>query len=113
MSSSGDSDDLSIGFHRIIEARERKLTTNKRTKGNYYFRIFLKDVIGFAGHQDNCAYGLGYILTLQSSDNHVIGYPAGANGAANLASAGRVIKGDTSWYVPHYTPNMSNQKSML
>ena len=39
--------------------------------------------------------------------------PAGAEDAANLASAGRVIIEDLSWYVPHYTPNLSKQKLML
>ena len=32
----------------IIEARERELTDNKTTKGNYHVRIYLKDVFGFA-----------------------------------------------------------------
>ena len=32
ISSAKDSDDLSIGFHRSIEARERELTNNKTTK---------------------------------------------------------------------------------
>ena len=58
-SSSRDSDELSIGFHRSIEARETALTINKTTKGNYHVRIFSKDVFGFAEHQDNCTYGLG------------------------------------------------------
>ena len=40
ISSSRDSDDLSIGFHRSIEARERELTNNKTTKGNYHVRIY-------------------------------------------------------------------------
>ena len=40
ISSGRDSDDLSIGFHRSNEARERKLTNNETTKGKYPFRIF-------------------------------------------------------------------------
>ena len=36
ISSSRDSDDLSIGVHRSIEGRERKLTNNKTTKGIYH-----------------------------------------------------------------------------
>ena len=47
-----ESDDLSIGFHRSIDARERKLTSKKTTKGNYHVRIYSKDVFGFAEHQD-------------------------------------------------------------
>ena len=33
ISSSGDSDDISIGFHRSFEARDRELTNNRTTKG--------------------------------------------------------------------------------
>ena len=73
ISSSRDSDDLSIGFHRSNAAPERTITNNKKTKGNYHVRIYLKDVFGFAEHQDNCTYGLGDKLTLQrNSDNHVL-----------------------------------------
>ena len=39
-SSSRDSDDLSIGFHRSNGVRERELTINKTTKGNYHVRFF-------------------------------------------------------------------------
>ena len=53
ISSSGESDDLSIGFQRKIEARERELTDNKTTKGHYHVRIYLKDSFGFAEHQDS------------------------------------------------------------
>ena len=114
ISSSRDSDDSSIGFLRSIEARERELTNNKSTKGNCHVRIYLKDVFGFAEHQDNCTYGLGYNLTLQrNSDNHVLSHRAAATNANNLALTGRIIIEDLSWYVPHYTPSVSNQKLML
>ena len=113
ISSSRDTDDLSIGFHRSNGVREKELGNNKSTKGIYPVRIHLKDIFGFAEHQDKCTYGLGYQLTLQgNSDNHVLSHPAQANDAANLALAGRVIIDDISWYVPHYTPNISNQKLM-
>ena len=76
--------------------------------------FFLKDVFGFAEHQDNCTFGLIYKLTLQkNSDNHVLSHPAKANDAANVALAGRVFIDDISWYVPHYTPSLSNQKLLL
>ena len=39
ISISRDSDDLSIGFHRSNEVRERELSENKRIKGNYHVRI--------------------------------------------------------------------------
>ena len=90
------------------------MTNNKLTKENYQVRIYLKDVFGFAEHQDICTYGLSYKLTLQrNSDNHVLSHPAQANAAANLVSAERVIIDDISLYVPHYTPSISNQKLML
>ena len=44
VSSSRDSEDLSIGFHRSNEARKRKLTNNKTTKGNYHVRICFKGI---------------------------------------------------------------------
>ena len=59
ITSSRDSDDLSIGFHRSIEAREKELTNIKTTKRNYRVRIYLKGVFGFAEHQDNCTYCVG------------------------------------------------------
>ena len=48
----------SIGSHRDITTRERELTTNKTSKRNYRGRIYLKDVFGFAVHQENARYGL-------------------------------------------------------
>ena len=57
-SSSRDSDDLSIGFHRSIEVRERKLTKIKTTRGNYHVRIYLRDIVGFAACRNDCTYGL-------------------------------------------------------
>ena len=70
LSSSRDSDDLSIGYHGSNGARESELTNNKTTKGIYLVRNYSKDIFGDAEHQCNCSYGLGYKLTLQrNSDN--------------------------------------------
>ena len=114
LSSSRDSDDLSIGFHRSNEARERELTDNKTTKGKYHVRFYLKDVFGFAEHQNKCSYGLSCKVTLQrNSDSHVLSHPAQTNDAANLALAGRVITDKTSWYVRHYTASISNNEFLL
>ena len=63
ISSSRDSDVLSIGFHGTNGVRERELTNNKTTKGSYHVRIYLKDIFGSGKHQDNCTYGLGYKST--------------------------------------------------
>ena len=55
-----------------------------------------------------------YKSTLQrNSDNHVLSYPAQSNDAAKVALAGRVTIDVISWYVPHYTSSISNQKLML
>ena len=114
ISSSRDSDDLSIGFHRSNEARERGLTNSKTTKGNYLVRIYLKDVFGYAEHQNICTYGLGYELTLQrKSDNLNLRHPVQANDAANQALAGRFIINGISWFIPSYTGSISNQKLLL
>ena len=93
ISSSRDSDDLSVGFHTSIEARERELTINITTIGDYPVRIFLRDVFDSAEHQDNCTYGLDFKLTLQRcSDNHVFAHLTGANDASNLAMVGRFYR---------------------
>ena len=74
----------------------------------------MKDVFGFAEHQDNCTYEWGSKLTLQRiSDNHALSHPAGDKDAANFALAGRVIIDDISLYVPHYSPNVSDRNLML
>ena len=89
LSNSIDSDDLSIGFNRSIEARERELTHNETTKGEYHVRIYLRDIFGFAEQQDNCTHGLDYKLTLQrNSDKRGLSHPAKTNDAGNLALAG-------------------------
>ena len=55
-----------------------------------------------------------YKLTLQrKSDSHVLSHPAQINDSANVALAGRVIIDDMKWYVPDYTPSVSNQNLML
>ena len=56
---------------------------------------------------------LWFGLYLNLVDKHVFSHPAEAYDAANLALAGRVTIDDISWYVPHYTPSIPNQKLML
>ena len=43
----------------------------------------------------------------------MLNHLAGAIDAANLASVGRVVINDISWYLLHFTSNMSNQNLML
>ena len=113
LSNSRDKDDFSNGIHRSNDARERKLTEKKKSKKNHV-RVNLKDIFGFAEHRDKCTYDLGYKSVSQTnSDNHVLGYPAGSNDAANLVLAGRVITDDISMFVQLYNPDISNQKLML
>ena len=48
LTSSKDSDDLSIGFDRSRDKRKRELTNNKNIKGKNHIRLCLKDFFGFA-----------------------------------------------------------------
>ena len=52
LSSSRSSDDLSIDFDRSRDRRKRELTNNKTQKEKFHLRIYLKDVFGFAEHQE-------------------------------------------------------------
>ena len=48
-----------------------------------------------------------------NSDNHLFSHPTVANDAANLVLAGTNILNDISLNVPHHTPSISNQKSIM
>ena len=88
------------------------MTDIKSTKGIYLVRTFLEDVFSYEEHQEDATYGLGYKLTLQRlSDDQVLSHVAATN-AANLALAGSLFINDISWFVPQYTPNIS-QKLIL
>ena len=103
LTSSKGSDDLSIGFDRDRNRRQRELTNNKTQKGKYHVRIYLKDVFGFAEYQDKGTYGLGYKLTLtRNTDNAVLN----KDNAINL---GKIKIIAIEWYVPHYTPSIQQQ----
>ena len=45
-------DDLSPGFDCDHERRQRELTNNKNQREKYHVRVMLKDVFGFAEHQE-------------------------------------------------------------
>ena len=88
-------DDLSIGFDRDCTRRRNDLTNNKIIKEKCHVRIYLKDVFGFAEHQEKAAYGLVYKLTLtRNSDNAVLN-----KGDATIL--GKVKINSIEWYVPH------------
>ena len=101
--SSKESHDLSIGFDRDRNRRQRELTINKTQKGKYHVRIYLKDVFGFPEYQDKGTYGLGYKLTLTRNTNNAV---LKKDNAINL---GRIKINGIEWYVPHYTPSMQQQ----
>ena len=107
ITSSKNSDDLSIGFDRSRARRQDEMTDNKRVKGKYHVRIMLKDVFGFAECQEKATYGLGYIkLTLtRNKDEGVI------DKVASIAEA-RIKIDHIHWYVPHYIPSMQQQAIM-
>ena len=103
VTSSKDSNDLSIGFDNSRNRRRDELALNKNIKGKYHVKIMLKDVFGFAEHQEKATYGLGYKLTLtRNKDDAVIDK---ANGIADA----RIRIDHIHWYVPHYTPSIKQQ----
>ena len=59
LTSSKDSDDLSIAFDRNRGRRKNELSNNRSIKGKYQIRIYPKDFFGFAEHQEKGTYGLG------------------------------------------------------
>ena len=107
LTSSRDSDDLSIGFDRNRGRRKNELTNNKNIKGKYHIRIYLKDFFGFAEHQEKGTYGLGYKLTLTgNTDNAVLNKD-------NAVANGRVKINSLDWYEPHYTPNLEEYNKLM
>ena len=106
ITSSKNSDDLSIGFDRSRARRQDEMTDNKRVKGKYHVKIMLKDIFGFAEHQEKATYGLGYKLTLtRNKDDAVI------DKAGGIADA-RIRIDHIHWYVPHYTLFIQQQSTL-
>ena len=100
LTSSRGSDDLSICFECDRDRRKQELTNNKNVKGKYHIRIYLRDIIGFAEHQEKTAFGLGYKLTLtRASDNAV-------SNKTKATTIGRIRINNFEWYVPHYTASL-------
>ena len=64
ITSARGSADLSIGFDRDRGRSQRKLTNNKSQKIKFHLKIMLRDIFGFAEHQDEGTYGMPYGLTL-------------------------------------------------
>ena len=107
LTSSRDSDDLSIGFDRNRGRRKNEITNKETIKGKYHIRIYLKDIFGFAEHQEKGTYGLGYKLTLtRNTDNAVLNKD-------NAFANGRVRINSLDWYVPHYSPNLEEYNKLM
>ena len=107
LSSSRDSDDLSIGFDRSRDKRKRELLNNKTQKGKFHLRIYLKDVFGFAEYQEVGTFGLSYRLTLtRNNDNALLN----KNDATNNA---KIKINGIEWYVPHYIPSIDEYNKLL
>ena len=104
ITSTRDTDDLSIGFNRDRIRRQRELSINKSVRGNYLARISLKIVFGFAEHQEKGTYGLGYKLTLTRKNQSSVLNKANATNKAKIDVNG------IEWYLPQYTPSMEQQK---
>ena len=103
ITSAKDTDDLSIGFDRNRDRRQRELTNNKNQKGRNHIRVMLRDVFGFAEHQEKASYGLAYKLTItRNSDNSVLNKDIATN-------IGKIEINSVEWYVPHYVPSVSQQ----
>ena len=106
ITSSKDSNDLSIGFDYSRNRRKDELALNKIIKGKYLVKIMLKHVFGFAEHQEKGTYGLGYKLTLtRNKDDAVID-------KANAIADARIRIDHIHWYVPHYTPSIQQQSTL-
>ena len=70
-------------------------------------RIYLKDIFGFAEHQEKATYGLGYKLTLtRNSDNAVLN-------KTNATSIGKIKFNSIECYVPQYTAILKEQAILM
>ena len=107
LTSSKDSDDLSIGFDRNRGRRKNELSNNKTIKGKCHIRIYLEDIFGYAEHQEKGTYGLSYRLTLtRNTDNAVLNKD-------NAVANGRVNINSLDSYVPHYSPNLEEYNKLM
>ena len=100
---SKDSDDLSLCFDRSRNRRTDELAPNKNIKCKYHLRIMLKDVFGFAEHQEKDTYGLDYKLTLTRNKDDAV-----KDKAEGIADA-RIKIDHIPWYASHYTPSIHQQ----
>ena len=103
ITSSKDSDDLSIGLDRNRERRRRDLKKKQKFKGKYQIKLYSKDIFGSAEHQLKAMLGLGYRLVLPRNTDNVVLNKEKAINSAKIKS----ISFDL--YMPHYTPSPEQQ----
>ena len=107
ITSSKDCVDLSIGFDRNRERRKNELTNNKNIKGKCHTRIYLKNIFGYAEHQEKGTYGLSYKLVLtRNTDDAVLNKDS-------AVTNGRVKINSLDWYVPHYSANLEEYTKLM
>ena len=107
LTSSRSSDDLSIGFCRSHDRRQRELTKNKNIKGKHHVRIYLKDNFSLTEHQEQATYGLGYKLTLKRNTDYAV------LNKGNAINNGKIKNNSSEWYVPHNTPSREELKKTM
>ena len=106
ITSARNTDDLCIGFDRDRGRGQRELTDNKNIKTKYHVTIMLKDIFGFAEHQEKGTYGLGYKLTLTgNSVNAVLN-------KGNAINNAKLKINSIDWYVTNYTPSFAHEKKI-
>ena len=66
----------------------------------------LKDVFGFAEHQEKETYGLGYKISLTTNREDAVIDKTGGIAVA------RIRFDHIHWYVPHYTPSIQQQSTI-
>ena len=94
---------MSIGFDHDRGRRQRELTNNKNINGKNHVRIYLRVIFGLAENVEKGTSGLGHKLTLtRNSDNSALN-------KTNATIVGKSKIKTIEWYVPHYTPTVSNQ----
>ena len=103
ITSSKDSDDLSMSFDRSRKRRKVELAQNKNIKGKCHVRCMLRVIFSFAECQEKTTYGLGYKLALtRNKDDAVL------DKGADITDA-RIKIGHIHCYVPHYMPSIQQQ----
>ena len=103
---SEDIDDLSIRFDRDRKRGRQYLSNSKSIKGKHHVRIVLKDIFGFAEHQQKATYGLGYKLPLIKNNDHSV------LNKYNAINIGKIKINGFELYVTNITPSIPQQSTL-